>query len=137
MQNAAGVLAVTGSATFGGGGSNMAHRGTLRVAGNFAQSGNVAAFAASGAHLTILTARVRKACRSSIGDDGRTVKFPSPRDRNASAAGVTLGSAVFANRQLRTPAGPSVARTLTAPATMQLAASTPSDSCWTEPRCAS
>jgi hypothetical protein len=114
MQNVASALTIAGDATFGGASTNARLlAGTLRIGGDFVQTGNAAAFAASGSHLTVLD-----------GSDAQSVSFANPGTgttlshfqrleiANASAAGVTLGSAVFANGQLRTPVG-STPRTLT------------------------
>ena len=114
MQSPASVLAVAGDASFGGAGTNgRLIAGTLRVGGNFAQSGNAAAFAASGSHVTVLNGSGPQSV--SFANPGTTTvlsHFQHLEIENASAAGVTLGSAVFANGQLRTPAG-SASRTLT------------------------
>ena len=114
MQNALGALNVSGGASFGGGSTTgRLTAGTLRVGGNFTQSGgSAAAFGASANHLTVLN-----------GSGAQSVSFANPGTllshfhrleiENASAAGVTLASATFASGQLRTPAGPLAARTLT------------------------
>jgi hypothetical protein len=113
MQNAAGILAVNGNATFGGGSTNTRlTAGTLRAGSNFAQAGgSAAAFAAASGHLTVLN-----------GTAGQSVSFANPgaatsashfqriEIANASAGGVVLNSAAFANGQLRTPTGLDVAR---------------------------
>jgi hypothetical protein len=114
MQNATGVLDVDGDATFGGGSTNTRlTAGTLRVGGTFAQAGNAAAFAASATHLTVLDGA--NAQGVSFANPGTTTllsHFQRLEIANTSAAGVTLATAVFANGQLRTPAG-STTRTVT------------------------
>jgi hypothetical protein len=113
MQNAAGVLAVSGNATFSGGNTNTRlTAGTLRVGGNFAQTTLASAFVASGNHLTVLNGSGAQSV--SFANPGATTAlshFHRLQIENASAP-VSLGSAVFATGQLRTPTGPTVARTL-------------------------
>ncbi|HEX7335982.1 MAG TPA: hypothetical protein VF252_02140 [Gemmatimonadales bacterium] len=115
MQNAAGILTVGGNASFGGASTNgRLTAGTFRLAGNFSQGGtSPAGYAATLNHLTQLNGSGPQSV--SFANPGTTTAlshFHRLEIQNSSAAGVTLGSAVFANGQLRTPAGPSVARTL-------------------------
>jgi hypothetical protein len=113
MQDAAGVLAVTGSATFGGGSTDTRlTAGTLRVGGNIAQAGgSAAAFAAASGHLTVLNGTAAQSV--SFANPGAATSashFQRLEIANASAGGVVLNSAAFANGQLRTPSGADVAR---------------------------
>ncbi len=114
MQNAAGVLAVAGNATFGGGNTNTRlTAGTLRVGGNFVQTVAAATFAASVNHLTVLNGSgAQSVIFANPGTTTALSHFHRLQIENTSTAGVTLLSAAFATGQLRTPAGPTVARTL-------------------------
>lgn len=116
MQNPAAVLAVAGNAAFGGGSTNTRlTAGTLRVGGTFTQGGgNAAAFAASGSHVTVLGGSSAQAV--SFANPGATAAlshFHRLEIENPSAAGITMGGAIFATGQLRTPAGATVARVVT------------------------
>ena len=124
MQNAAGVLSVAGNVTFGGGSTNTRlTAGALRLAGNFTQTGNAAAFAASGGHVTVLNGTGAQGVAFTNPGSGTTLShFHRLEMANASAAGVTLSSAAFATGQLRTATGLTVARTMiSAGLTLQVA----------------
>jgi hypothetical protein len=120
MQNAAGVLDVAGDVSFGGGSTNTRlTAGTLRVGGNFAQAGNAAAFAPTVSHLTILDGSAPQTV--SFANPGTTTSLSHFHRLEIENATVSLASAVFANGQLRTPAGSAVRTVSSGGQTLQVA----------------
>ncbi|MGH7639235.1 MAG: beta strand repeat-containing protein, partial [Gemmatimonadaceae bacterium] len=120
MQNAAGVLDVAGNASFSGATTNTRlTMGTLRVGGNFSQAGTAAAFAPSNAHLTVLDGVGPQAV--SFASPGTTTALSHFHRLEIQSASVSVASAVFANGQLRTPAGSGVRTVSSTGHTLQVA----------------
>jgi hypothetical protein len=95
-----GALSVTGDANFGGGSeAGRLTNGTLQLVGNFSQTGDPESFAADSAFFTqLVSANPQTITFAKPGFGAGNSHFGTLQVVN-NAAGVTLGSAVFANGQ--------------------------------------